>query len=72
MDVETMEGYLEQAACPEPVRAQVEQLVSNGHGAEGLPLLAGHRARLLGELHEVDRRLMCLDRVIADISAASR
>ena len=69
MDTDELDGYLRQAACPEDVRAHIEQLARSGHVDEGLLSLAEYRVQLLGELHTVDHRLFCLDRVIDDIKA---
>ena len=72
MDVGTMDRYLAQAGCTAKTRAHVCRLVESGHGSEGLPELAEQRAQLLQELHEADRRLACLDTVIASINGATR
>lgn len=72
MDVGTMDRYLAQAGCTAKTRAHVCRLVESGHGSEGLPELAEQRAQLLKELHEADRRLACLDSVIASINGSTR
>ena len=72
MDVGTMNRYLAQAGCTAETRAHVCRLVESGHGGEGLPELAEQRMRLVRELHEADRRLVCLDSVIASIKGTTR
>ena len=68
MDARTMDECLAEAGCPEDTRAQVARLAAGGHGAEALPALASFRAGLLAELHEADRRLACVDAVIAGLA----
>ena len=72
MDVGTMDRYLVQAGCSAGTRAHVCRLVESGHGSEGLPVLTEQRVQLVQELHEADRRLACLDSVIASIKGTMR